>query len=115
LFMMIILLGFLLSYLQTVILNAMGQYIMYDLRKQVFMKFQQLPLQYYDHNPVGRLITRLTSDVDALNELMTSGFVTLFSDLFTLLGIIVFLFLVNWKLALVLMIILPMMIAVTAW
>lgn len=115
LYILVIGLGFGLSYAQAVILNSMGQYIMYDLRKQIFAHFQRLPLQYYDRNPVGRLITRLTSDVDALNELMTSGFVTLFSDFFTLFGIIIFLFLVNWRLALVLMLILPMMIAVTAW
>jgi ATP-binding cassette subfamily B protein len=115
LYLFVICSGLILSYLQTVILNSMGQYIMYDLRKEIFEHYQRLPLQFYDQNPVGRLITRITSDVDALNELMTSGFVTLFSDLFTLVGIIVFLFLVNWRLALVLMLILPMMIAVTAW
>jgi ATP-binding cassette, subfamily B, multidrug efflux pump len=115
LYVMVIVLGFLFSYLQTIILNSMGQFIMYDLRKQIFTQLQRLPLQFYDRNPVGRLITRLTSDVDSLNELMTSGFVTLFSDFFTLFGIIVFLFLVNWHLALVLMAILPMMILLTAW
>jgi ATP-binding cassette, subfamily B, multidrug efflux pump len=115
LFIVVLLLGLLFSYLQTVILNSMGQYIMYDLRKQIFRHLQKLPLQFYDRNPVGRLITRLTSDVDALNELMTSGFVTLFSDFFTLIGIIIFLFLVNWRLALALMFILPLMIGVTAW
>jgi ATP-binding cassette, subfamily B, multidrug efflux pump len=115
LFLLVVVTGYLFSYLQTVILNRMGQYIMYDMRKQVFAKFQQLPLQHYDKNPVGRLITRLTSDVDSLNELMTSGFVTLFSDVLTLAGIITFLFLVNWRLALVMMIVLPLMILVTTW
>lgn len=114
-YILVILMGFFFSYLQAVILNTMGQYIMYDLRKEIFAHMQRLPLQYFDRNPVGRLITRLTSDVDALNELMTSGFVTLFSDLFTLIGIIIFLFLVNWRLAIVLIAILPLMIAVTAW
>ncbi|MBL8151163.1 MAG: ABC transporter ATP-binding protein [Blastocatellia bacterium] len=114
-YILVILTGFIFSYLQTVILSTMGQYIMYDMRKQIFAHLQKLPLQFYDKNPVGRLITRLTSDVDALNELMTSGFVTLFSDLFTLLGIMFFLFLVNWKLAIVLVTILPLMILVTAW
>ncbi len=114
-YILVVLMGFFFSYLQAVILNTMGQYIMYDLRKEIFAHMQRLPLQYFDRNPVGRLITRLTSDVDALNELMTSGFVTLFSDLFTLIGIIVFLFLVNWRLAIVLTAILPLMIAVTAW
>jgi ATP-binding cassette subfamily B protein len=106
---------FTLTYFQTIILNTMGQFIMYDLRKQIFAKFQRLPLSYYDRNPVGRLTTRLTSDVDALNELFTSGFVTLFSDVFTLAGILIFLLLVNWKLALVSMVIVPMLVGVTAW
>ncbi|MBX7219605.1 MAG: ABC transporter ATP-binding protein/permease [Blastocatellia bacterium] len=104
-----------LTYLQSIILNSMGQFIMYDLRKEIFAKFQHLPLSYYDQNPVGRLITRLTSDVDALNELFTAGFVTLFSDLFTLVGIIMFLLLINWKLALVSMVIVPLLFAVTVW
>lgn len=115
LYVVLVVLGFIGLYLQNVILNTMGQYIMYDLRKQLFTKFQYLPLQFYDRNPVGRLITRLTSDVDALNELLTSGFVTLFSDFFTLFGIIAFLFIINWRLAFVLILILPMMIAVTSW
>ncbi len=114
-YFLIVILGFFLSYLQTVTLNSMGQYIMYDMRKQVFDQFQKIPLQYYDQNPVGRLITRLTTDVDSLNELMTSGLVTLISDVLTLAGILTFLFLVNWRLALATLIILPMMIALTGW
>lgn len=115
LYLLTMVLVFTLTYVQTILLNSMGQYIMYDLRKQIFSKFQRLPLSYYDRNPVGRLTTRLTSDVDALNELFTSGFVTLFSDFFTLIGILAFLLLVNWKLALVSMIIVPMLIGVTYW
>lgn len=115
LYAVIIFLGFILSYSQSVLLNTMGQSIMYDMRKDIFTHLQRLPLQYYDRNPVGRMISRLTSDVDALNELMTAGLVTLFSDFLTLIGIIVFLFAVNWRLAAVLMLILPMMIVVTTW
>lgn len=115
LYLLIVVFGFFLSYLQTVTLNAMGQYIMYDMRKQIFSKFQKIPLQFYDQNPVGRLITRLTTDVDALNELMTSGLVTLISDVLTLVGILAFLFLVNWRLALATLVILPMMVALTSW
>ncbi|MCS6885265.1 MAG: ABC transporter ATP-binding protein [Acidobacteriota bacterium] len=114
-YLLVIIVVFALSYFQDVLLNTMGQYVMYDLRKEIFSHLQRLPLSYFDRNPVGRLVTRLTSDVDALNELMTAGFATLFSDVFMLLGIIVFLFLVNWQLALALLCILPLMIAITAW
>ncbi|MEW6732603.1 MAG: ABC transporter ATP-binding protein [Acidobacteriota bacterium] len=115
LYILVIIAGLGLSYLQAVLLNSMGQHIMYDLRREIFAHLQKMPLQFYDRNPVGRLITRLTSDVDSLNELMTSGFATLFSDIFVLLGIIVFLFIVNWRLAIVLLIIIPLMAIVTAW
>lgn len=115
LYFLVVILGFILSYLQVVILNTMGQYIMYDMRKEIFTQFQKLPLQFYDQNPVGRLITRLTTDVSSLNELMTSGFVALVSDVLTLVGILTFLFLVNWQLALAILLVLPMMIGVTAW
>lgn len=106
---------FSLTYVQSVILNSMGQFIMYDMRKEIFAKFQHLALSYYDRHPIGRMISRLTSDVDALNELFTAGFVTLFSDVFTLIGILVFLLMINWKLALVSMIIIPLLVGVTAW
>ncbi len=106
---------FSLTYVQSVILNSMGQFIMYDMRKEIFAKFQHLALSYYDRHPIGRMISRLTSDVDALNELFTAGFVTLFSDVFTLIGILVFLLMINWKLAMVSMIIIPLLVGVTAW
>lgn len=104
-----------LTYWQTILLNGTGQFVMYDLRRELFAKFQRLPLGYYDRTPIGRMTTRLTSDVDALNELFTSGFVTLFSDVVVLVGILGFLFLVNWKLALVSLVVVPLLTAVTAW
>ncbi|MFQ3582310.1 MAG: ABC transporter ATP-binding protein [Chloracidobacterium sp.] len=104
-----------LTYWQTMLLNGTGQFVMYDLRRELFAKFQRLPLSYYDRTPIGRMTTRLTSDVDALNELFTSGFVTLFSDVVVLVGILLFLFLVNWKLALVSLFVVPLLAAVTAW
>ncbi|MCS7079895.1 MAG: ABC transporter ATP-binding protein/permease [Chloracidobacterium sp.] len=104
-----------LTYQQTMLLNGTGQFVMYDLRRELFAKFQRLPLSYYDRTPIGRMTTRLTSDVDALNELFTSGFVTLFSDVVVLVGILGFLFLINWKLALVSLVVVPLLTAVTAW
>src|SRR5437763_742230 len=98
-----------------VMMNLMGQYIMYDLRKEIFGRLQRLDIQYFDRNPVGRLMTRVTTDVDALNELFTAGFVAIFGDIFVLVGIIVALFWMNWKLALVLFSITPFIVVVSMW
>ncbi|HEU4521426.1 MAG TPA: ABC transporter ATP-binding protein, partial [Thermoanaerobaculia bacterium] len=107
--------GFAVLYTQMVLMNLMGQYIMYDLRKQIFGHLQQLDVQYFDRNPVGRLMTRVTTDVDALNELFTAGFVAIFGDIFVLLGIVGVLFWMDWRLALVLFSITPFIIAVSMW
>src|SRR5437763_2084952 len=98
-----------------VMMNLMGQYIMYDLRKEIFGRLQRLDIQYFDRNPVGRLMTRVTTDVDALNELFTAGFVAIFGDIFVLVGIVVALFWMNWKLALVLFSITPFIVLVSMW
>jgi ATP-binding cassette subfamily B protein len=98
-----------------ILMNVMGQYIMYDLRKQIFGHLQRLEVQFFDRNPVGRLMTRVTTDVDALNELFTAGFVAIFGDIFVLLGIVGMLFWLNWKLALVLFSITPAIILVSMW
>jgi ATP-binding cassette, subfamily B, multidrug efflux pump len=79
--------SFALEYLQTSTLQMIGQRIMFDLRMQVYGHLQRLDLRFYDRNPVGRLMTRVTTDVDVLNELFTSGVVSVFGDLFTLVGI----------------------------
>jgi ATP-binding cassette subfamily B protein len=98
-----------------VLMNLMGQYIMYDLRKQIFGHLQRLDVQYFDRHPVGRLMTRVTTDVDALNEMFTAGFVSIFGDIVVLLGIIGVLFWMNWKMALVLFSITPFIVGVSAW
>jgi ATP-binding cassette, subfamily B, multidrug efflux pump len=107
--------GFAALYTQMVLMNLMGQYIMYDLRKQIFGHLQRLNIQFFDRNPVGRLMTRVTTDVDALNELFTAGFVAIFGDIFVLLGIIGVLFWLNWELALVLFSITPFIVLVSIW
>jgi ATP-binding cassette, subfamily B, multidrug efflux pump len=107
--------GFAVLYTQMVLMNHMGQYIMYDLRKQIFSHLQRLDVQYFDRNPVGRLMTRVTTDVDALNELFTAGFVAIFGDIFVLVGIVGVLFWMNWRLALVLFSITPFIILVSIW
>jgi ATP-binding cassette subfamily B multidrug efflux pump len=106
---------FVLVYTQMVLMNLMSQYIMYDLRKQIFGHLQRLNVQFFDRNPVGRLMTRVTTDVDALNELFTAGFVAIFGDIFVLAGIVGVLFWMNWRLALVLFSITPFIILVSIW
>jgi ATP-binding cassette subfamily B protein len=108
-------LSFFLTYAQVWIVNWMGQRIMFDLRAEIFEKLQRADVAYLDRNPVGRLMTRLTSDVDALNELFTSGIVSMVGDVFSLAGIVVALFLLNAPLALVTFLTLPMIVAFTGW
>jgi len=107
--------AFVTTYAQMVMMNMMGQYVMYDLRKQIFGHLQKLDVPFFDRNPVGRLITRVTTDVEALNDLFTAGFVAMFGDLFVLVGIIAVLFWMNWQLALVLFSILPGIVLVSLW
>src|SRR3954449_11976170 len=107
--------GFAVLYTQMVLMNLMGQYIMYDLRKQIFGHLQKLDIQFFDRNPVGRLMTRVTTDVDALNEMFTAGFVSIFGDIFVLAGIVGMLFWMNWRMALVLFSIIPLIVLVSAW
>src|SRR5947207_11036323 len=92
-----------------------AQRIMYDLRMAIYRHLQRLDLRYYDHNPVGRLMTRVTSDVDVLNDLFTSGVVTIFGDVFTLTGIMGMMLWMNWRLALVAFSVLPLIAIVTQW
>jgi len=90
-----------LSFAQTYLMNWTGQRIMYDLRNEIFSHVQKLHVGYFDRNPVGRIITRITSDVDVLNDLFTAGVVSIFGDVFMLGGIVVVMLALNWKLALV--------------
>ncbi len=102
-------------YLQSRLMLLMGQHIMRDLRRQIFGHLQRLPLTYFDRNPVGRLVTRVTTDVDALNELFTAGIVSIFGDVVLLAGIVGVLFWLDWRLALVTFAILPLLGGVTLW
>ncbi|HEX7774505.1 MAG TPA: ABC transporter ATP-binding protein [Pyrinomonadaceae bacterium] len=102
-------------YAEAFLLQRMGQHIMFDLRNQIFAHLQRLPLQFYDRNPVGRLMTRLTSDVEALNELFSSVVIAFFGDMAMLLYIVFWMFLFDWRLALISLLIMPPLIAVTIW
>ena len=106
---------FIVLYTQMVLMNLMGQYIMYDLRKEIFQHLQRLDVQFFDRNPVGRLMTRVTTDVDALNDMFTAGFVAIFGDIFVLAGIVIVLFWMNWRMALVLFSITPLILLVSIW
>ena len=115
LFLLASLAAFAVQYTQAIVMQAMGQYIMYDLRKEIFAHQQRLPVQYYDRNPVGRLMTRLTTDVDALNEMFTAGVIAIFGDVAMILYIAIWMFQDNWRLALVSFAILPLLAALTTW
>ena len=101
-------LGFSLQYAQAVITTWLGQSVMYDLRSEIFQKLQRLDLKFYDKNPIGRLMTRITNDVETLNTLFSSGVVTVFGDVFTLLFIVGAMLSMNWQLALVSFSVLPL-------
>ncbi len=111
----VLLVSFAAEYLQTWTMQLTGQRIMYDLRMAIYRHLQRLDLKYYDRNPVGRLMTRVTSDVDVLNDLFTSGVVTIFGDFLTLAGIMAVMLAMNWRLALVSFAVLPLILIVTQW
>src|SRR5271163_3223401 len=105
--------SFLLEFLQTYFMQWTGQKVMFDLRRQIFRHLQRLHVAFYDKNPVGRLVTRVTTDVDALNEMFTSGVVSIFEDLFVLFGILGVMLCMNWQLALITFAVLPFIVMAT--
>ncbi|HEY0022798.1 MAG TPA: ABC transporter ATP-binding protein [Longimicrobium sp.] len=107
-------LAFATEYLHTLLTTWLGQRVMFDLRTEVFAHLQRLSLRYFDRNPVGRLMTRVTNDVEQLNEAFSSGLVTVFGDVFTVLFILGLMLQLNWRLALVTFTVLPL-VAVTTF
>jgi ATP-binding cassette subfamily B protein len=105
-----VVLGFVLEYVEAVVTTWLGQAVMYDLRREIFEKLQRADLRFYDRNPIGRLMTRITNDVETLNELFSSGVVTVFGDLFTLVFIVGAMLSMNWRLALVTFSVLPLVV-----
>ncbi len=106
---------FIFSYLQEILLNNVGQKVMFDIRTQIYTKLQYQEVAYYDKNPVGRVITRITSDVDALNELFTSGVIDVLGDLVIIFSVLAQMFWINWKLALVSLVTVPLLFSATNW
>jgi len=103
-----LILDFAVEYGQTLLTAYIGQRVMYDLRMQIFDHLQRLSITFFDKNPVGRLMTRVTSDVETLNELFSSGVVTVFGDVFTLIAIMTMMLVVDWRLALVTFSVIPL-------
>ena len=98
------------QYFMTYFTQWIGQRIIVDVRMQIFTKLQRLALRFFDRNPVGRLVTRVTNDVEVLNEMFSSGLVTVFADVFILIWIVVFMFSINWVLALVTLSVIPFLV-----
>lgn len=106
---------FVFSYFQVVLLNTVGQYVMFDLRREIYNKLQHQEVAYYDRNPVGRIMTRLTADVDALNELFTSGVTDLLGDMVMIVAIVGVMAYMDWRLTLITLLTVPMLFAATTW
>ena len=113
LYLSVLFIGFGLGYLQNQIMQRVGQHIMLDLRLALFRHLQRLPLAYYDRNPIGRLMTRVTNDVDVLNEFFTAGVVAMIGDIFALAGIVLAMTQLNAELLAVTFSVLPLIIVVT--
>jgi ATP-binding cassette, subfamily B, multidrug efflux pump len=109
----LLLLTFGLEFVQTYLMQWTGQKVMFDLRSQIFRHLQHMHVAFFDKNPVGRLVTRVTTDVDALNEMFTAGVVSIFEDVFVLAFILAVMLNMNWKLALVTFAVLPLIIYAT--
>jgi ATP-binding cassette, subfamily B, multidrug efflux pump len=105
--------SYLLEFVQTYLMQWTGQKVMFDMRSQIFRHIQRMHVSFFDRNPVGRLVTRLTSDVDALNEMFTSGVFAIFEDVFVLVLIVAIMLRMNWWLALIAFAVLPLILLVT--
>src|SRR3954447_14866086 len=114
-YLAVLVVAFVAEYAQTWTMQLTGQRIMFDLRMAIYSHLQRLDLRYYDRNPVGRLMTRVTSDVDVINDLFTSGVVTVFGDVFTLVGIMAVMVWMNWRLAGAAFCVLPLIVLITQW
>jgi ATP-binding cassette, subfamily B, multidrug efflux pump len=109
----ILIFTFTLEFIQTYLMQWTGQKVMFDLRRQIFRHLQFMHVGFFDRHPVGRLVTRVTTDVDALNEMFTAGVVSIFEDVFVLAGIIAIMMRMNWKLALITFAVLPLIVYAT--
>ena len=109
----ILIFTFALEFIQTYLMQWTGQKVMFDLRRQIFRHLQFMHVGFFDKHPVGRLVTRVTTDVDALNEMFTAGVVSIFEDVFVLAGIFAIMMKMNWELALITFAVLPLIVYAT--
>jgi ATP-binding cassette subfamily B multidrug efflux pump len=114
-FLLLLIAEFIVRYAQFYLMNLLGQRVIYDLRVSLFSHLQKMPLPFYHRTPVGRLISRLTSDIETINELFTSGSIAVLGDIFTLFGIVLAMLLISIKLALVTLAFLPGLIIVSMY
>jgi ATP-binding cassette, subfamily B, multidrug efflux pump len=112
-YLAVLAIGFGARWAQSYLMQAVGQHVMADLRAQMVAHLQRLSMSFFARTPVGRLVTRVTNDVDALNELITSGAVAIFGDVFTMIGIMVVMLWMDWRLALAVFAVLPVVFVIT--
>ena len=112
-YLLVLAFDFLAQYMQIRIMQRVGQQTMYDMRQEIFGHLQRLSMSFFDRNPVGRLLTRVTTDVDALNDLFAAGVVTMINDFFLLAVMVGVLLYLNWRLALAALAVLPLIFVVT--
>ncbi len=110
-FIIIVTAGFILNYAQTNLLAYTGQKIIYNIRKELFAHLEGLSISFFDKNPVGRLVTRVTNDTETLNEMYTDVLVNLFKDVFTVIGVVIIMLQLNWRVALIVLTVMPLVIA----
>ncbi|MGB4645279.1 MAG: ABC transporter ATP-binding protein [Dictyoglomaceae bacterium] len=107
LYLLVIITIFLITYAQVYILNLTSQKIIYDMREELFQHILQLPMKFFDQNPIGRLVTRVTNDIETLQQMYNSVITSLVVDIFLILGLSIVMLMLNWKLALICIIALP--------
>ncbi|MBI5285169.1 MAG: ABC transporter ATP-binding protein [Chloroflexi bacterium] len=115
LYLLVLALIFIFRYVQSLLMVIVSQKVMNDLRMQLFRHLQRMSIAFYDSNPVGRLVTRLTNDIAALNELLTAGAITIIADVFMIAGVAGVLLWINWKLALITFVIMPVLAVIMRW
>ena len=110
-----LLLIFIFTYIQSIVMVSVAQKVMNDIRLKLFRHLQRMSIAFYDSNPVGRLVTRLTNDIMALNELLTAGAITIIADLFMIIGVAIGLLIIDWRLALITLAIMPALAVIMRW
>ena len=113
LYLAVLIASFIFQFFQNYLMQFIGQKVMFDLRSKVFAHLHKMSFSYFDKNPIGKMITKVVNDVEVLNEMLTSGLILIFSDLFTLTGIFVVMFYLDWRLTLVVCLVFPLLALVT--